>query len=159
MSEGGGMGVEVRAAGEGDLGDLAAMRWEWHLERGREATGERSEFESAYAAWWSQRSDRFRAVIARDGADPVGMGVLALVDRVPKPGALDRQHGDIQSMYVAPAYRDRGVGSQIVAVLLDLARDAGCVRVEVHSGRRAVPFYERAGFEHDRQLLDLSWED
>ena len=82
------------------------------------------------------------------------MGFLALVNRVPKPGDLDRVHGDIQSMYVAEPHRGSGVGSEIVRILLELARAAGCGRVEVHSGRRAVTFYERAGFEHFRQLMN-----
>jgi hypothetical protein len=38
--------------------------------------------------------------------------------------------------------------------LIDLARDLGCERIEVHSGRRAVTFYERSGFEHVDRLLN-----
>ncbi len=89
-----------------------------------------------------------------DSGEAVGMGFLALVNRVPMPGDFDRVHGDIQSMYVAEPHRDCGVGSEIVRILLDLARAAGCGRVEVHPGRRAVAFYERAGFEHFRQLMN-----
>lgn len=115
---------------------------------------DRATFEREFVDWWSQQGGRFRAVIATDAGEAVGMGFLALVRRIPKPGDLGRVHGDIQSMYVEESHRGTGVGSEIVRTLLGVARDAGCGRVEVHSGRRAVEFYERAGFEHFRQLMN-----
>ena len=52
-----------------------------------------------------------------------------------------------------------GLGSEILRALLGLASEAGCSRVEVHSGRRAVAFYERAGFEHFPQLMNHRLDD
>lgn len=144
--------VQVREATADDIRALAVLRWS--SERPGDADLDRAAFERGFAAWWSQHAGHFRAVVAMDDGQAVGMGFLALVTRVPKPGELDRVHGDIQSMYVAEPHRGCGVGSDIVRSLLDLARDAGCGRVEVHSGRRAVTFYEKVGFEHFRQLMN-----
>jgi GNAT superfamily N-acetyltransferase len=148
------MPVDVREATDSDLPALAALRRQWHLERGRDVVGDATAFDAAFTRWCREHGPVLRIVVACDGSTVVGMGFLVLVDRVPKPGDLDRRHGDIQSMYVSPSYRDAGVGSEVVRALTDLARELGCIRVEVHSGRRAVPFYLRSGFEDAPQLLE-----
>ncbi|MFC6237618.1 GNAT family N-acetyltransferase [Longivirga aurantiaca] len=146
--------IEIREATAEDLPALARLRWECHTERQPADEHDFDAYRLGFAQWCSARQGRCRAVVAVDGSHVVGMGFLVLVDRVPSPGSLDRHHGDIQSMYVTPAHRNHGVGSKIVRRLLDLARDAGCERIEVYSGSRAVTFYERSGFEHVDRLLN-----
>ena len=148
------MSIETREATDDDLPALARLRWECHTERHPADERDFDAYRLGFAQWWSAQQGRCRAVVAVDGSHVVGMGFIALVDRVPSPGSLDRHHGDIQSMYVIPTHRNDGVGSKIVQGLLNLGRDAGCERIEVHSGRRAVTFYERSGFEHSHQLLN-----
>ena len=148
------MPVEIREASDSDVSDLAALRWQWHAERHDPVGSGFADFERGFARWWAEKGTRFRVVLASDGSEVVGMGFLALVNRVPGPDDLDRHHGDIQSMYVARQHRGMGLGSELLRALLGLATDTGCNRVEVHSGRRAVAFYERAGFEHFPQLMN-----
>jgi len=45
------------------------------------------------------------------------------------------------------------VGSALVEAAAERATRLGSLRVTVHSGRRAVPVYERLGFESSRRLL------
>ena len=144
----------VRQATDDDVADLARLRRRSHEERHEVDDDGEDAYVRDFVAWWSRRADRFRAAVAVDGDRLVGMGFLAVVDRVPVPGDVDRHHGDVQSMYVVPEHRDAGVGTRILRLLLDLAREAGCTRVEVHSGRRARVFYEREGFEHLERLLN-----
>lgn len=153
------MPIDTREATEADVSALARLRWECHTERNPADEGDFEAYRSGFARWWAAQEGRCRAVVAVDGNQLVGMGFLALVDRVPSPGSPDRRHGDIQSMYVVPARRNDGVGTGIVQGLLDVARRAGCERVEVHSGRRAVTFYERSGFEHVTRLLTQVLDD
>lgn len=148
------MSIETREAAVDDLPALARLRWDCHTERHPADERDFDAYRLGFARWWSAQQGRCRAVVALDGPDVVGMGFLGVVDRVPSPGSLHRRHGDIQSMYVIPTRRNDGIGSRIVHALLDLARDAGCERIEVHSGRRAVTLYERSGFEHVDRLLN-----
>jgi GNAT superfamily N-acetyltransferase len=55
----------------------------------------------------------------------------------------------LEELYVAPAWRQRGVGSALVAAVLERARAAGMVAIDLeidvgHS--RAASLYERLGF-------------
>jgi GNAT superfamily N-acetyltransferase len=104
--------------------------------------------------WWASNQDSHFAFVARpDGPGIVGMAWVALVQRVPRPGAKRRLSADLQSVFVVPEQRGQGIGSALVQAASDYANHLGALRVTVHSGRMAVPVYERLGFESSRQLL------
>jgi putative acetyltransferase len=61
-------------------------------------------------------------------------------------------HAELKSMHTAVEARGRGVGTALLAHLLDLARDRGCTRVSLETGTMdsfapARALYSRAGFE------------
>ena len=153
-------GVGIRRATANDSATLAALRWEWRLERYLDAVETFDEFAAAFESWWAPRRASHHAFVVVDGDDVVGMAFLALVDRVPDPGNHSRIHADLQSVYLQPPYRGRGIGTELVRHLVHAARTAGCDKVTVHSGHRALPLYVRESFvAHDRLLeLDLRTE-
>lgn len=107
------------------------------------------------AKWWADRDGSHVAYVARsDGPELIGMAWLALVARVPRPGVLNRMSGDIQSVYVVPEARGRGIGSALVEAATQHAIRHGALRVTVHSSSRAVAVYERLGFASSAQLLE-----
>lgn len=70
---------------------------------------------------------------------------------------FDGRDGIIDDLYIAPAHRDRGIGSRVVGLVLDEARKEGlhAVHLEVeHDNKRAKKVYFRAGFkDYKRHLL------
>lgn len=146
------MAIEIRESTPADTAELAKLRWRDHFERRSEPDDGLDDYVCGFTGWWEGRDD-FHAVVAVDGQRVVGMGFLALAGRVPVPGAMDRRTGDIQSVYVLPEYRNQGIGSMVVRALVELGREHGCSRVTVHSGSRAIPVYERAGFLRQPQLM------
>lgn len=109
----------------------------------------------ALAQWWDDHRSSHVAVVAVDADSVVGMAWLALVGRVPDPGSHNRMHADMQSVYVQAPYRNQGVGTRMIREVIDIARDAGCDKLSVHSGRTALPLYLREGFTRIDQLLVL----
>lgn len=114
-------------------------------------------------AWWSDHDSSHLAFVARlaqskPESEIVGMAWLALVPRVPRPGATARFAADIQAVFVVPKVRGQGIGSTLVRAATHHALGFGVVRVTVHSGRRAVPVYERLGFASSHRLLMRSAE-
>lgn len=107
-----------------------------------------------FAGWWADHADSHLAFVARLAeSEVVGMAWLAVVARVPRPGGATRLSADIQSVFVLPEHRDNGIGSALVQAASEHALLLGVGRVTVHSGRKAVPLYERMGFASSRQLL------
>ena len=97
----------IREATVDDADDLAQLRWRMRVEK-RPFEGDYEEYRQGFARWWVDRQGRTRAVVGTDGGRVVGMGFLAVVNRVPDPGALERQHGDVQSVFPRPGERVRG---------------------------------------------------
>lgn len=145
--------VRISRAHAEDVPDLARLLW---LDTRDEEPPQRSvdTFASELAQWWSAHLDSHVAFVARlRRPEIVGMAWVALVPRVPRPGATSRLSADIQSVFVVPEQRGRGIGSALVAAASEHAAHLGSLRVTVHSGRKAVPVYERLGFGSSRQLL------
>lgn len=111
-------------------------------------------FAGQLARWWATCEATHVAFVARmPEAGVVGMAWIAFAPRVPRPGAVVRMSGDVQSVFVVPEMRGRGIGSALVSAVAEHAERYGAARVTVHSGRRAVPLYERLGFAPSPQLL------
>jgi GNAT superfamily N-acetyltransferase len=145
--------VEIYIAGQADVAQLARLLW---LNASPEQRAEQSveAFAVDFAAWWTSHDDSHFAFVARaDHSELVGMAWLAIVPRVPRPGFTTRCSADIQSVFVVPERRGQGIGSALVKATAERALHFGAARVTVHSGRKAVPVYERLGFTSSRQLL------
>jgi GNAT superfamily N-acetyltransferase len=145
--------VRISQANTDDVGDLARLLWRDTLdeEPSRQSV---DAFAVDLAQWWATHQHSHVAFVARLlGLEIVGMAWVALLPRVQSPGATSRLSADIQSVFVMPEHRGQGIGSALVEAASEHATRLGSLRVTVHSGRRAVPVYERLGFESSRQLL------
>ena len=148
--------VEIRLARQQDVAQLAELLW-LHAAPHEQDIQCVEAFVSDLRVWWARHDDSHLAFVA-GGPELVGMAWLALVPRVPRPGSMARFSADIQSVFVLPEHRGRGVGSALIKRATEHALDLGVGRVTVHSGRKAVPVYERLGFASSSQLLELRSE-
>lgn len=110
----------------------------------------------SFSAWVREHQSTHLPFLAEVDDTAVGIAWLMVAERVPGPGQRYRCCGDVQSVYVIPALRDRGIGAALLAALLAEARGLGLEHVTVHTNERALPLYLRAGFLHDQRWL--RWE-
>lgn len=145
--------MKISQAGTGDAAGLARLLAA-NARRNDPAEGPDDSFVEEFAGWWAAQQHSHVAYVARtDGPELVGMAWVALVPRVPRPGKLSRLSADIQSVFVRPEHRGLGIGSALVEAATAYALRLGALHVTVHSGRQAVPVYERLGFVSSPQLL------
>ncbi|MFF0267971.1 GNAT family N-acetyltransferase [Kribbella sp. NPDC004536] len=142
--------MDIRIADQADVKHLARLLW-LNATPEQRASQSVEEFAADLDTWWA--GNPAHVAFVADENEVVGMAWLATVPRVPRPGVTTRRSADIQSVFVVPEQRGRGVGSALVQAAADHAFDLGAGHVTVHSGRRAVPVYERLGFASSRQLL------
>lgn len=144
--------VDISLAGPADVDDLARLLWD-HAGPAEQQQQTVESFAVELAVWRIDYSKSHFAFIARVASEVVGMAWVALVPRVPRPGVVVRYSGDIQSVFVLPENRGKGIGSRLVQAATEHAFCLGALRVTVQSGRKAVPVYERLGFASSPQLL------
>ncbi|MGI8418775.1 MAG: GNAT family N-acetyltransferase [Nakamurella sp.] len=117
----------ISQANADDVADLARLLWLDTL--GEEPTTRSADaFASELAQWWATRNDSHMAFVARLlGPEIVGMAWVALVPRVPRPGATSRLSADIQSVFVVPKQRGQRIGSALVEAAAAHAPNSGHV--------------------------------
>ncbi|AEV85701.1 putative N-acetyltransferase [Actinoplanes sp. SE50] len=143
----------ISKADADDIADLARLLW--RDTRDEDPSSQSVDaFAEELAQWWGSHQHSHAAFVARLlGSEIIGMAWVALLPRVPRPGATSRLSADLQSVFVMPEHRGQGIGSALVEAASEYATRLGSLRVTVQSGRKAVPVYERLGFESSRQLL------
>ena len=74
---------------------------------------------------------------------------------------LESDIGEIKRMYVDPAYRGKGIGRKLLAVLEERARLAGYARIWLETGTRqpeAVKLYESTGYRRIEPYGFYRWD-
>lgn len=139
----------VRRATATDAPALARLNWRWRVEERGEAAAtavDRATFLDFFASWMADHVATHLPFVAEADGRLAGMAWLMLAERVPSPIRPDRRTGDVQSVYVIPELRGRGIGAALLDALLHEALDRELEHVTVHSGTRAAPLYLRSGF-------------
>jgi GNAT superfamily N-acetyltransferase len=134
----------IRRATDDDAVTLAALRRDWIEEH--DGAVEDATFEACFVDWYQRESSRRVTWLAEVGGRPVGMVNLAVFTRMPRPGHPPARWGYLGNAFVLAAHRNRGLGTRLLAALLDHAVAEGFVRVVLSPSARSVPFYRRAGF-------------
>jgi GNAT superfamily N-acetyltransferase len=150
--------IEYRIAIEADLEQLAAMRWDFRLE---ESPGtpvhDRATFMMACVAFLTQglASGAWAYWIARDAGLIVAQIFVQRIAKVPKPNRLDDTFGYVTNVYTRPAYRNQGIGSQLLGHVIAWADEQELENLVVWPSERSIPFYTRAGFRGGSEALEL----
>jgi GNAT superfamily N-acetyltransferase len=148
------MDVTVRRATAVDAPALARLRWRWRTEERGEVGLDREAFVDYFTDWIMDHIGTHVPFVVELDGRLAGMAWLALTDRVPGPAHMDRRTGDIQSVYIVPELRNRGIGAQLLDVVFQHARDRELVFVTVHSAPDAIRFYRRWGFDGSERWLE-----
>ena len=141
----------IRIAGIDDGPALAELRRVWTAEQ--HGPVDDDSFEARFLGWYESEFDRRVSWLAEVDGAAVGMMNLAVFDRMPQPGRDAGTWGYLANAFVLAAYRDRGIGSLLLRALLAYADNEGYIRVVLRPSQRALPFYERLGFQPDEGLL------
>ena len=134
----------IRRAEFADLAAIIELRREWTREEHGDIAD--PDFEENLTAWFGREWSRRIMWLAEEGGRPVGMMNLAVYERMPRPGRALSRWGYLGNVFVLAAYRNRGIGSQLVSAALNYADRNGFVRVVLSPTERSIPLYERAGF-------------
>ena len=117
--------VEIRLARETDASRLAQLRYE--LRSSLHNVGENDAmFLERCAAWMQERlreESNWKCWIAEWQGTAVGNVWAQVIEKIPNPSAEREQFVYLTNFYVEAEYRSKGVGSLLLAKVLDWSRD------------------------------------
>ena len=141
--------IEYRRAHEGDLRELAEMRWDFRMEVSkRSAIHDRCTFVEACYQFLLQglvRGNWTYWVAIQDGQIRSCMFVQ-IIEKVPKPNKLEDRYGYVTNAYTQPKYRNKGIGKQLMRYVMAWAKEQDLEFLLVWPSEKSVRFYEREGF-------------
>jgi GNAT superfamily N-acetyltransferase len=136
--------VLIHQAGDADVEALTRLRQEWTNEQDPDGTD--PDFAERFADWFVRESAHRITWLADAGGRPVGMVNLTIFDRMPRPWRAPSRWGYLGNAFVLAAFRNQGIGRQLLGAVLRYADESGLVRVVLSPSERSVPFYQRGGF-------------
>jgi len=151
--------MDFRIATESDLDVLAQMRWDFRLEESPGApVHDWQTFLEACTAFLRQglASQRWVYWVAVYEGTIVSQIFVQRIDKVPKPNRLDDGFGYVTNVYTRPAYRGRGIGSELMARVIEWAQVQDLECLLVGPSDASVRFYERAGFHWNEDLMEYA---
>jgi GNAT superfamily N-acetyltransferase len=146
--------VIVRSATADDIDGLTSLKVLWADLTEEPSALVRDEFRRALAEWITARPDTVLITVAEDDHELVGMAWLVVFERVPNIDEGVRMTGDVQSVFVRPGHRRRGIARALVSALLSAADDMTIPRVTVSANEAAARMYVDLGFTRRDNLLE-----
>jgi len=149
--------VDDRIAQTEEFHQVAPLRWRWLIEEddGIPTTGYSESI--AYFVDWARLSQQTHTCfVAAQDSEVIGMAWLTMLAREPSPRSLERLGADLQSVYIVPDHRSRGIGRTLIETVLSAAYESGIERAVVHSSPGAITAYERADFAPSPRLMETA---
>ncbi len=144
---------QIRQAVYSDVADLARLRWNFS-----DQTGHTFEtFYQEFATFLQQAltSERWTVWVAEHSERIIANIYIQRVQKVPRPGRPKMYWGYVTNVYVEPFARKQGIGSHMLHIILQWARDQHIQFLIVWPAEESVNFYHRAGFVRNQDILEL----
>jgi len=151
--------VSLREARPDDYPIVAAMRYDFRAAMD-EPDEDRDVFVARMVRWLGEHlgagdPGNWKAWLAFNGEEAVGVVFLHLVDKIPNPVPEPEQLGYITSLYVRPDHRGAGVGATLLDAALDECRARGLDTIVLWPSARSRSHYERRGFRSPGLVMEL----
>jgi GNAT superfamily N-acetyltransferase len=101
-----------------------------------------------WAAYFARAlaDDTYVGWIAEEDGRPVGSGALLVHAAVPRPFIDSEREGRVQSVFVEPQARRRGIARALMAEIMAYARALPLIRVTLHPSDDGRALYTSLGF-------------
>lgn len=154
--------MRYRVATLDDLPRLAGLRWEFRAEGGEVPIDDESTFIRRYLAFVREgvQSGQLTYWVAETADDEVVAHMaICTVRSIPRPSRSSDQWGYLTDCYTRPAFRDQGIGQQLLANVATWAAEQDLEMLIVWPSDRSQAFYARAGFCPDDEVRVLRLRD
>ena len=142
------MSYALRRATSGDAALLAQHRACVWVEVGDHSEESMAAQVPIWTAWFRDTlaAGTYVSFVAEENGAAIASGSVLIQVAIPRPGFASDREGRVQSVYVVPAARRRGVAHALMGAILEHARSAKLIRLTLHPSDEARGLYESLGF-------------
>jgi GNAT superfamily N-acetyltransferase len=147
----------IRLATEDDAATLARLRLELRS-TSRMIVENEQEFLARCELWMKERlrtGTQWQCWIAEQQAVAVGAVWAQVVEKIPNPVGEAECLVYLTNFYVREEYRSAGIGSRLLAAVLDWGKSNNAEKVILWPTDRSKPFYLRHGFSFAADVMHL----
>lgn len=149
----------IRFAIEEDCYELALMKWQ-HAAEDDIDYGEhnldgvdKNEFIVEFIAFLKIQTN-YQIVVAEDNGQLVSAMFVYLIPKLPKPNGNAKYIAYLTNVYTKGAYRNKGIGTQLLNHIKNLLTDKKCELLFVWPSDNSVAWYQRNGFNEDNEIFE-----
>ena len=102
-------------------------------------------------------SGEFLAWVAESGGAIVATSGVTIFERPPNGANLAGLEAYLSNMYTLPAWRGRGVGTALVATVVEHLKATRVRRIWLHATEQGRSVYAKAGFVASETDMELAW--
>ena len=86
-------------------------------------------------------------VVAEENGKVIADAVIYLFETMPDEINVPGLTAMLYNVYTLPEYRGQGIMARMLPEVIRLAREAGAVELKMSAEKKAIPLYERMGFQ------------
>ena len=86
-------------------------------------------------------------VVAEQDGEVIADAVIYLFETMPDEINVRGLTAMLYNVYTLPQYRGQGIMARMLPEVIRLAKDAGAVELKMTAEKKAIPLYERMGFQ------------
>ena len=90
--------------------------------------------------------------VAEEDGQIISQVCIQVIAKVPRPNDLNPRMGYVTNVYTRPAYRNQGIGAELMRRTTDWARSVGLESLFLWPAKDREAFYQRAGFNPSHAL-------
>ena len=149
------MGIQYRELTSEDLDTFIQMRINQLREEGAK---EDINLEPSLRDYYERHmaDGTFVSWLAVDGDKIIGTSGVSFVEKPPYFGCPSGRIGLLSSMFTDPQYRRRGIAKELLARVIDEAREYGCGTVQITASDMGVLLYTDFGFVKNSNFMQFS---
>lgn len=147
--------ITYRTATADDLPVLADLRWKhWSEDPHDPPIVDQAQFRREFAKHVAPLIEigRMTFWLAESNGEIIANMVVERVIKVPKPSKLDDRFGYVTNVYARPAWRNQGIGSELMKRVQAWALEQDMEMLVLWPAERSVPFYRRIGFRNSNAV-------
>jgi GNAT superfamily N-acetyltransferase len=86
-------------------------------------------------------------VVAEQNGEVIADAVIYLFETMPDEVNIQGLTAMLYNVYTVPAYRGQGIMARMLPEVIRLAKEAGAAELKMSAEKKAIPLYERMGFQ------------